>query len=115
MYILYSLVRIKSILKNNDIQVDELKFNYDIENKILKELSFFEEIVDGMLTTHEPSNLTKYIFNLAQDFSKFYEEVNIKDEKDEVLKSSRLRLLKAVERVLENSLKILGIKSVDEM
>ena len=36
-------------------------------------------------------------------------------EKDEVLKSSRLRLLKCVERVLENSLKILGIKSVDEM
>ena len=115
MYILYSLVRIKSILKNNQITTNELKFNYDIENKIIKELSFFEDIVDGMLTTHEPSNLTKYIFNLSQDFSKFYEEVNIKDEKDEVLKSSRLRLLKCVERVLENSLKILGIKSVDEM
>ncbi len=42
MYILYSLVRINSILKNNNIELrEEIKFNNEIENKLVKELSLF--------------------------------------------------------------------------
>lgn len=113
-YILYSLARINSILKNNDIKLtDEIKFNYDIENKIIKELSYFREVVNELLTSHESSHLTKYIFNLTQEFSRFYEQVNISNEEDPVLKSSRIKLLRCISKVINESLSILGIESVD--
>jgi len=116
MYILYSLVRIKSILNNNKIDlVDEIKFNNDIENKIIKELSLFPEIIDKLLKSYEPSHLTKYIFNISCLFSKFYESVNILNEIDLVLKSSRIRLLKCISKVLTNGLNILGIDTIDEL
>lgn len=116
MYILYSIVRINSILKNNDIELsDEIKFNTDIEKKIVKSLYNFPSVVDELLKSYEPAHLTKYIFNLTQDFSRFYENVNISNEEDIVLKSSRIRLLSSIKTVLENALTILGISTVDKM
>lgn len=116
MYILYSLVRINSILKNNNIKLtEEIKFNNEIENKLVKELSLFPEVIDELLTSNEPAHLTKYIFGIAGLFSKFYEQVNISNEVDVVLKSSRIRLLKSTAKVLTNALSILGIKTIDEL
>lgn len=116
MYIIYSLVRINSILKNNNIELtEEIKFNNEIENKLVKELSLFPEVIDELLTSNEPAHLTKYIFGIAGLFSKFYEQVNISNEVDVVLKSSRIRLLKSTAKVLTNALSILGIKTIDEL
>ena len=116
MYILYSIVRINSILKNNQIELsNEIKYTTDIEKKIVKSLYNFPIVVDELLKSYEPAHLTKYIFNLTQDFSRFYENVNISNEEDIVLKSSRIRLLNSVKTVLENALSILGISNVDKM
>lgn len=116
MYILYSIVRINSILKNNQIELsNEVKFTTDIEKKIVKSLYNFPSVVDELLKSYEPAHLTKYIFNLTQDFSRFYENVNISNEEDIVLKSSRIRLLNSIKTVLENALTILGISTVDKM
>ncbi len=116
MYILYSIVRINSILKNNQIELsNEIKYTTDIEKKIVKSLYNFPMVVDELLKSYEPAHLTKYIFNLTQDFSRFYENVNISNEEDIVLKSSRIRLLKSIKTVLENALTILGISTVDKM
>jgi len=116
MYILYSLVRINSILKNNEMTlVDEICYKHDIENKIVKELSYFPEIINDLLKSNEPAHLTKYIFGLTQQFSRFYEQVNISNEEDVVLKSSRIRLLKSIDKVLKEALSILGIDSIDSL
>lgn len=116
MYILYSIVRMKSILKNNNIKLsNKIKFNNEIENRIIKELSLFPEQINEILESNEPTHLTKYIFNLTQLFPKFYEEVNISNEEDIVLKSSRIRLLKCLIDVLTKSLKILGIETIDKI
>lgn len=116
MYILYSLVRINSILRNNDITLtSEIKYTTDVEKKIVKELSLFPEIIDSLLKDNEPAHLTKYIFNIAGLFSKLYEQTNISNETDEVLKSSRLRLLKAISKVITNALKVLGIDTIDRL
>ena len=116
MYILYSIVRMNSILNNNKTKLTkEIKFEKEIENKIVKELSQFPELINNLLKTNEPSQLTKYIFNLSGLFSKFYEEVNISNEQDIILKSSRIRLLKCIQKVLTNSLKILGIKTIEKL
>jgi len=115
MYILYSIVRINSILKNNVIESNEIKYINDIENKLIKMLYSFPELVDGLLKNNEPAHLTKYIFNLTQEFSRFYENININNESDIVLKSSRIRLLSSIKIVLENALSILGIETVDKI
>jgi len=116
MYILYSIVRMKSILNKNNIKfVDDIKFNNEIEHKIIKELSLFPEQINEILSSNEPNHLTKYIFNLTQLFSKFYEEINISNEEDIILKSSRLRLLNCLIDVLTKSLKILGIETIDSL
>lgn len=116
-YILYSVVRINSILNkiNDENKIDNYKFVNDIEFKILKDLYAFPELINNLLTTHEPSNLTKYIFGLTQKFSKLYEEVNIINETDKVLKASRIALIKNIKTVLTNGLAILGIKTIDKM
>ena len=75
----------------------------------------FSEVIDELLISYEPAHLTKYLFNLTQLFSKFYEQVNILHEEDPVLKSSRVRLVSCVKTVLENGLKILGIDSIEHM
>ena len=116
MYILYSIVRINSILKKEKIEKNyELKFTTAIENKIIKELSQFPEVIDNLLTSNEASHLTKYIYNLASLFSKFYEQVNISKEENQTLKQSRLRLLICIKKVLTDALSILGIETVEDL
>lgn len=116
MYILYSIVRINSILKKEKIEKNyESKFTTAIENKIIKELSQFPEVIDNLLTSNEASHLTKYIYNLASLFSKFYEQVNISKEEDQTLKQSRLRLLICIKKVLTDALSILGIETVEDL
>lgn len=116
MYILYSLARINSILKNNQIDLEnKVKFNNEIENKIIKELSLYPNIIDELLKSNEPAHLTKYIFNIAGLFSKLYEQVNISNETDIVLKSSRIRLLNCISKVITSALKILGIETIEKI
>ena len=116
MYILYSIVRIKYIKKKEKIEKNyELKFTTAIENKIIKELSQFPEVIDNLLTSNEASHLTKYIYNLASLFSKFYEQVNISKEENQTLKQSRLRLLICIKKVLTDALSILGIETVEDL
>lgn len=116
MYILYSIARMKSILRNNKITNNtELKYTNEIENKIIKELSLYPEVINSLLITNEPTHLTKYLFGLTQLFSKFYESINISNEKDEIKKSSNLRMLKCLISVLESGLRILGITSIDSL
>ena len=81
----------------------------------MKELSLFPEVIDSLLKSNEPAHLTKYIFNIAGLFSKLYEQVNITNESDIILKSSRIRLLQCVSDVLTNALKILGIETIEKL
>ena len=114
-YILYSIVRINSILKKNNINSKTIKLDNELENKIIKDLYSFPEVIDSLLTSNEPQELTKYIFNLTQKFSTYYESVNISNEENEDIKSSRLRLLLCIKQVLTNGLKVLGIDTIEKM
>lgn len=115
-YILYSIARINSILNGQEVDTSlDIKFEHDIENRIVKELANFPNVVNELLLSHEASHLTKYIFGLTQEFSKFYEQVHINNEEDNTLKTSRLRLLLAIKKVLTLGLSILGIDTVDKL
>ena len=114
-YILYSIVRINSILRNNKYNNVEIKLTDDLEYKIVKDLIEFPNLVNDLLKTNEPVLLTKYIFNLTQKFSSYYEKINISNIEDEQIKYSKLMLLEAIKVVLTNGLSILGIKTIEKM
>ncbi len=114
-YILYSIVRINSILRNNKYNDVEIKLTDELEYKIVKDLIEFPSLVNDLLKTVEPVLLTKYIFNLTQKFSSYYEKVNISNIKDEQIKYSKLMLLEAIKIVLTNGLSILGIETIEKM
>ena len=114
-YILYSIVRINSILRNNKYNNVEIKLTDELEYKIVKDLIEFPSLVNDLLKTAEPVLLTKYIFNLTQKFSSYYEKVNISNIEDEQIKYSKLMLLEAIKIVLTNGLSILGIETIEKM
>ena len=114
-YILYSIVRINSILRNNQYQNVDITLTDELEYQIVKDLIEFPSLVNDLLSTSEPVLLTKYIFNLTQKFSSYYEKVNISNITDQQIKSSKLLLLEAIKIVLTNGLSILGIKTIDKM
>ena len=114
-YILYSIVRINSILRNNKYNNVEIKLTDELEYKIVKDLVEFPSLVNDLLNTNEPVLLTKYIFNLTQKFSSYYEKVNISNIEDEQIRYSKLMLLEAIKVVLTNGLGILGIKTIEKM
>ena len=114
-YILYSIVRINSILRNNKYNNVEIKLTDELEYKIVKDLIEFPSLVNDLLNTNEPVLLTKYIFNLTQKFSSYYEKVNISNIEDEQIRYSKLMLLEAIKVVLTNGLGILGIKTIEKM
>lgn len=114
-YILYSIVRINSILRNNKYENIEIKLTDELEYQIVKDLIEFPNLVNDLLITSEPVLLTKYIFNLTQKFSSYYEKVNISNIEDEQIKYSKLLLLEAIKIVLTNGLAILGIKTIEKM
>ena len=116
-YLLYNYARINSILEkvDNKLELTELVFEHELEHSLIKDLYDFPEVINNALNTNESLGLTKYLYNLTQKFAKYYTETNILNEKDQVLKASRLMLLISIKIVLENGMQIIGIKPVKKM
>lgn len=115
-YIQYTGVRIKSLLKDftvNDTEIDYNNISVELWN-IVSQLMNFEEVLDQTIEKYDPSQLAKYVLELAADFNKFYSSTKIFVE-DEHEKYMNLVVCRAVLTVLEEGTKILGINIPDEM
>ena len=115
-YILYSIVRIKSVLKKTDISNAKFKniFNDDIRN-ILVLLLKLPKILTRSYKDAAPSYIADYVYDLASLFNKFYGSTNIINEKEEINKETSVALLKFVYSILHNLLYILAIDEVEKM
>lgn len=115
-YIQYTGVRIKSLLKG--FEVKDVNLNYtNVSSElwaIVSKLMNFEEVLDIVIDKYDPSQLAKYVLELASEFNKFYSSTKIfVDDEDE--KYLNLVVCKAVLTVLEEGTKILGITIPEEM
>ena len=115
-YILYSIVRINSILSNNKLN------NYKIttiktkeEKDLLIEMSKFSQILNGTYEKRAPNFLAEYVYNLSKKFSSFYSSCSINNEEDENYKNSKLSILFLTKKYIETCLYLLGIKTVEKM
>ena len=118
-YIQYIYVRTKSVLDKagyipnfNEIDISKLNDAQSIET--IKTIYNFEDVLKQVTDKNEPSILSRYLINLAQNFSSFYNANKIiTDEKD--LQDARLYLTYAVGTILKTGAGLLGINMPDRM
>ena len=118
-YIQYIYVRTKSVLDKagyipnfNEIDISKLNDAQSIET--IKTIYNFEDVLKQVTDKNEPSILSRYLINLAQDFSSFYNANKIiTDEQD--LQDARLYLTYAVGTILKTGAGLLGINMPDRM
>ncbi len=119
-YILYVVARINSLLaKANMRHKIEAKIisllNKPEEKQLLLFLARYEEVVSEALQNYNPSTITRYCFDLAQQFNNFYNKHSVLNAENKDLIAARLQLSGAVKNVLENALNLLTIDTVEEM
>ena len=112
-YLLYAVVRVKSILDNAEAR--GLKAGAlmapasDAERALLLSLAAFPDVVNQAFDARAPSYLAEYAHSLATSFNKFYAEHHILSEGDAARQASWLALVSDTARVLEKALEMLGI------
>lgn len=118
-YLQYTHVRCMSVLRKAGRQ--ELALPQDLSGitdevaqQVLKRLSQFPEIIVKAAESYEPSTMSRYLLDLAQDFNRFYNTCRIIGEV-EAVETSRLALVKAVAQVLRRGLDLLGLKAPEQM
>lgn len=114
-YVQYAYVRGQSILRKAGWKEESAEFELAGESEwgIVTELMEFPETVARAAENHDPSQIAKYVLGLAKAFNKYYGEVRILSEHPE--KDSRITLVHAVCIVLEESLRLLGMKAPKAM
>ncbi len=119
-YILYTIVRIKSIL--NKYYADNDKNNNSIlpaDSKAMKnlmlELIKFQNAVVTAYEESAPSKICAFIYDLCNAFNHFYHETKILSCEDEDKKQSYIALLELTKNVLEQCIDLLGFSAPDRM
>ena len=120
-YILYTIVRIKSILKKYEEQggqadgADILAYENESEKALMRELARFNSVMENACEELAPHKICAYIYDLANAFNKFYHETSILGTEEEAQKKSRIRLLILTRRVLEVCIGLLGFEAPERM
>ncbi len=118
-YILYSYVRIKSILKKSgqkpNSKIDFSLLDTKLDKEILNLLKNYKKVIQNSARDYKPSLITNYLLELSSTFNKYYNENSILNaDKPEIVKA-RLLLIHSVSLVLKSGLNLLGIETVEKM
>lgn len=120
-YILYTIVRIKSILnkyKENGGSLSLVTLQNPIsvsEKELMMELAKFNEVMENAANEIAPHKICAYIYDLANAFNHFYHETKILAEEDETQRNSYIALLVLTRDVLETCIDLLGFSSPERM
>jgi arginyl-tRNA synthetase len=119
LYALYAVARINSIMRQAK-NITRSRVDYSVlisleEKQLVLLLAKYSEIVSQALSEYNPSVITRYSFDLAQAFNNFYNKHSVLKAETKEIVAARIRLASAVKTVLENSLKLLTIDTVEEM
>ena len=118
-YILYTLVRIKSILNKffeaNQLTEEKiLKPDEEIEKQILLEIAKYNVALRESYEENAPSKICTYLFELANSFNGYYQKVKILQGDGEKLYSN-ITTLKLLKKIFENGIELLGFEAPDRM
>ena len=120
-YILYTIVRIKSILnKYHGLGKDESGAAIEPahskgEKDLMLELSKFNAVMENAFEETAPHKICSYIYDLANAFNSFYHGTKIMSEENEAVQKSYIRLLELTKSVLETCIDVLGFSAPERM
>jgi len=118
-YIQYIYVRTKSVIEKagyvpefENLKLDVLSGKEEI--LVVKTISMFKDILEQVVDKNEPSILSRYLIDLSQDFSSFYNASKIIVE-DKEIQDARLYLTYVVGIILKKGCELLGMQMPDRM
>ena len=120
-YILYTIVRIKSILgkyQQDGGIIEDLKLQEatnESEKALMLEIAKFNEMINNVYAEIAPHKICAYIYDVANAFNKFYHETKILAEEDAQKKAGHIALLKLTKDVLETCIDLLGFEAPERM
>ncbi len=127
-YLLYTYARALGIerkAKEHGIEMDfdklvaladfEALASNDRRWRIIKLVATFPEVFVEAIESLDPSRIATYLLRLADEFNSWYDEDPVIREPNERLRAAKALLVKCVERVIENGLKLLGIEPLERM
>ena len=119
-YILYTIVRIKSILKkytakNSLPDAPILGAHSASERNLMLVLSRFNAMMENAYEEKAPHKICAYIYELANAFNGFYHETKILSEEDLKVQASYIGLLVLTKNILETCIDVLGFSAPDRM
>ncbi len=120
-YILYTIVRIKSILNKYQAEgADPDKAvirgtDEELTRALMLSCARYNEVIEGAYEELAPHKICAYIYDLANDFNRFYHETRILAEEDQEKKESYIALLVLTRKVLEACIDMLGFEAPERM
>ncbi|MFE8697615.1 arginine--tRNA ligase [Cytobacillus sp. FJAT-53684] len=114
-YVQYTHARATSILKKGNYleSNDQLALSDNEAWPIITNLMAFPNVITRAFNDCDPSQMAKYVLDLSKAFNKYYGSVRILDDQEQ--KQARLSLVYAVQIVLKEGLRLLGIEAPKEM
>ena len=119
-YLQYTYARCRSILRKANLK--RLSYSHLKETKLLPEemallrlLYRFPEIVRDAADNFSPNLVCSFVFDIAQAYNNFYNTHRVLQAEIEEQKNFRLVLTAATAQIIQNSLKLLGIKTPERM
>lgn len=118
-YMQYAYTRVKSIFAKAGIEMDnidgEIQITDEKEKALIAKLLQFEEAVQSVAREGQPHLMCAYLFELAGQFSSFYEACPILIAEDPAVKQSRLKLAALTAKTIKQGLALLGINTLEKM
>ena len=120
-YILYTIVRIKSILNRyaetgKTVDACEVQKADSASGKALMlEVAKFNQVIENAYEELAPHKICAYIYDLSNAFNRFYHETKILSEENEEKKAGYIALLSITKKVLEACIDMLGFEAPERM
>ena len=120
-YILYTIVRMKSILSRYEQEGGDLDSGRileavnESEKNLMLQLTSFGATVENAFEEKAPHKICAYIYEVSNAFNSFYHETKILSEENQEQKESFIQLLKLAKKVLETAIDLLGFSAPDRM
>ena len=122
-YILYTIVRMKSILAKYeatgkslaDAKAAVLASESDSQKELMLSLAKFNGVMEGAVAEQAPHKICAYIYELANAFNGFYHGTKILSEEDDRQQKSYIALLLLTKGILETCIDVLGFSAPEKM
>ena len=121
-YILYTIVRIKSLMNKVKAQGIEVNGEEAIlpsqsksQTDVMLAVSKWAETIEAAFNEQAPHKICQFIYELSDAFNKFYHENKIVTNEDEKVRASYIALSRFVGNVLEQGINLLGLEAPDKM